>query len=97
MAYCRSETGADISSILQNAFDGNTATKLDSGTVAHGPVGLVFGCRAWVTRFGYICRNDNYCWERIKNAALFFSASADDAISIGDMIGEVREMYAIQQ
>ena len=92
MAYCRSETGADISSILQNAFDGNTATKPDSGTVAHGPVGLVFGCRAWVTRFGYICRNDNYCWERIKNAALF-SASADDTT----LAQKVRRSQVVQQ
>jgi hypothetical protein len=40
-------------------------------------VGLDFGENVWVGAFGYICRNDNACYARIGNTALY-SASGND-------------------
>lgn len=68
---------------LKNAFDGNPATFPDvylnkaPQYVPNGPLGLDFGERAWVWGFGYVCRNDNSCYYRVQNAALY-SASGDD-------------------
>ncbi len=70
--------GVYLSDHYPKAFDGNPDTFPDifsGGTYSRGPVGLDFGEPAWVTSFGYICRNDNWCYVRIKNTALF---SADD-------------------
>ena len=62
------------------AFDGKANTWPDLSSVSatyHGPVGLNFGTNVWVGAFGYICRNDNACYERISNVALY-SASGED-------------------
>ncbi len=62
------------------AFDGRTDTKPDTYAAhnADGPVGLDFGRNVWVGGFGYVCRNDSYCFRRIRFAALY-SASGEDA------------------
>ena len=62
------------------AWDGNSDTWPDvSGTYNKGPIGLKFIEKAWVASFGYRCRNNNYCYERIKNTALF-AASGEDLV-----------------
>lgn len=62
------------------AFDGDTDTKPDTYADhnADGPVGIDFGRNVWVGGFGYVCRNDSYCYKRIKCAALY-CASGEDA------------------
>ncbi len=69
-----------------HAFDGNASTfpDLTKEWCRHGPLGLDFGEPAWVGAFGYICRNDNICYSRIRYSALF-SASGDD-LELGDMV-----------
>ena len=65
---------------LGRAFDGNTATfpDLHQDTAWRvGPVGLDFGANAWVGAFGYVCRNDNSCYYRVRNTT-FYCASGDD-------------------
>lgn len=62
------------------AFDGDTGTAPDTYAPhnADGPVGLDFGRNVWVGGFGYVCRNDSYCYRRIQCAALY-CASGEDA------------------
>lgn len=64
---------------IAHAFDGNTSTfpDLTQAWCSWGPVGLDFGENVWVGAFGYICRNDNACYARIGNTALY-SASGND-------------------
>ena len=65
---------------LGRAFDGNTATfpDLHQDTAwRKGPVGLDFGANVWVGGFGYVCRNDNSCYNRITLTTLY-CASGDD-------------------
>lgn len=60
------------------AWDGKTGTFPDCNVpFAKGPVGLKFTTKTSVALFGYICRNDNYCFGRIKNTALYSAAAAD--------------------
>lgn len=65
---------------LGRAFDGNATTfpDLHQDTAwRQGPVGLDFGANVWVGGFGYVCRNDNTCYDRIKYTTLY-CASGDD-------------------
>ena len=65
---------------LGKAFDGNAATFPDlyqETAWGKGPVGLDFGANVWVGGFGYICRNDNNCYDRITRTTLY-CASGDD-------------------
>ena len=64
---------------VSHAFDGKSSTFPDLTVewCKHGPVGLDFGENAWVGAFGYICRNDNACYARVGNSALY-SASGND-------------------
>lgn len=61
------------------AFDGDTSTKPDTYKPynADGPVGLDFGQNVWLCGFGYVCRNDSYCFQRIKFAALYCASGED--------------------
>ncbi len=62
-----------------HVFDGNPSTFADltQAWCSYGPVGLNFGENVWVGAFGYICRNDNACYARVGNTALY-SASGED-------------------
>ncbi|MDD6030455.1 MAG: PA14 domain-containing protein [Kiritimatiellae bacterium] len=66
-------------------FDGNTATFVDEHQDAafYPPIGLKFAQRAWVCGFGYICRNDNTCYYRVRNARLY---AADDYPGLTDRV-----------
>ena len=82
----RGTNGADMTTgslSVSRAFDGNTGTWPDLfNAFAHGPVGLDFGENVWVGAFGYICRNDNECYARVGNTALY-SASGEDVELLG--------------
>lgn len=65
---------------LGKAFDGNAATFPDlyrETAWEKGPVGLDFGANVWVGGFGYVCRSDNTCYNRITLTTLY-CASGDD-------------------
>lgn len=50
------------------------------GVFADGPIGLDFGKKTWVSSFGYICRNDNWCYVRIKCTALYAASGTDQEL-----------------
>lgn len=54
-------------------FDGNTSTFVDEhqDRAYYPPIGLNFDVPVWVGGFGYICRNDNICYARVKNTRLY--------------------------
>jgi len=64
---------------ITHTFDGDVSTFADlySAVFTHGPVGLDFGEKAWVGAVGYVCRNDNWCYVRVKNGALFCASGED--------------------
>lgn len=67
-------------------FDGNTSTWVDqySGKSTMLPViGLKFASPAHVIAFGYICRSDNYCANRIRNAKFY---AANDYPELTDRV-----------
>lgn len=71
-------TNGVANTAIYRSFDGDRLTFPDIFTAyEHGPVGLDFGENVWVGAFGYVCRSDNYCYQRIKYAAVY-SAAADD-------------------
>lgn len=66
-------------------FDGDTSTFVDQGSSSpiRPVIGLKFASPAHVVGFGYICRNDNWCHERIKNARLY---AANDTPELLDRV-----------
>ena len=66
-------------------FDGNTSTFVDEhqDPAFRPPIGLNFEVPVWVGGFGYICRNDNACYSRIKNARLY---AANDYPELADRV-----------
>jgi hypothetical protein len=66
-----------------HVFDGDPSTFADltQSWNCWGPIGLDFGEKVWVKEFGYICRNDNTCYSRIRLAALFSSDSEDHELN----------------
>lgn len=71
-------TNGVANSGLNKAFDGARSTWPDLFNEYYdGPVGLNFGENVWVKELGYVCRNDNACYSRIRNAAVY-STTADD-------------------
>ena len=64
---------------VTHAFDGDSSTfpDLTQEWCKHGPVGIDFGENVWVGAFGYICRNDNACYSRVGNTALYLASGND--------------------
>lgn len=72
-------TNGTVSASVKNCFDGkyNTHGDLYNGAGIRGPVGVDFGENVWVIAVGYVCRNDNACYTRIKDASLFCTDGED--------------------
>lgn len=77
-------------------FDGNTSTFVDEYQDAafYPPIGLKFAEKAWVSGFGYICRNDNTCYYRVRNSKLYAAndyPELTDRVAVSDSPTEVSQ------
>lgn len=89
--YMKGTNGVSLS--VSTAFDGNPNTFPDqSGAYNKGPLGLRFKNRTSIGMIGYQCRNNNYCYARILNTALY-TADPDDT----ELLGKVKRSDYVSQ